>query len=45
VRVFGQFEYPTLPFHVTEEAELAALANWREVTNGWMGADDARSVD
>jgi integrase len=30
--------------HVTEEAELAALANWREVTSGWMGADDARSV-
>jgi hypothetical protein len=33
-----------VPLHVTEEAELAVLANWREVTSGWMGADDARSV-
>lgn len=26
--------------HVTEDAELAALANWAEFSEGWWGADD-----
>jgi integrase len=30
--------------HVAEDAELAALANWAETAQAWMGVDDARSV-
>jgi hypothetical protein len=36
--VFGGFQYPTPPLHVTDDAELRAVAEWKAFTAGWPAA-------
>jgi hypothetical protein len=32
---FGHFQYPTPPYHVTEDAEMRSVAEWKTFTAGW----------
>ncbi|WP_169317321.1 hypothetical protein [Actinacidiphila oryziradicis] len=43
-KAFGQFRYPTSPLHVTEDAELRAVADWKALTAGWRATTDAAQI-